>query len=89
MFPDTRKRYVMKQDIVPAQLRAARALIDWNRDQLAEAAQTTTRTLARLEAGQTVPRNTTLAAIRTALEAAGVEFTDGDEPGVKLRKQAE
>jgi hypothetical protein len=23
---------------------------------------------------------------RTALEAAGVEFTNGDEPGVKLRK---
>ena len=30
-----------------------------------------------------------LAAIRAALEAAGVEFTNGDEPGVKLRKQAE
>ena len=28
----------------------------------------------------------TLAAIRTALEAAGVEFTNGDAPGVKLRK---
>ena len=23
---------------------------------------------------------------RAALEAAGVEFTDGDEPGVRLRK---
>ena len=27
-----------------------------------------------------------LAAIRTALEQAGVEFTNGGEPGVKLRK---
>jgi hypothetical protein len=27
-----------------------------------------------------------LPAIRAALEAAGVEFTNGDEPGVKLRK---
>jgi hypothetical protein len=27
-----------------------------------------------------------LAAIRAALEAAGVEFTDGDQPGVRLRK---
>jgi hypothetical protein len=27
-----------------------------------------------------------LAEIRAALEAAGVEFTNGNEPGVKLRK---
>ena len=27
-----------------------------------------------------------LAAIRAALEGAGVEFTNDDEPGVKLRK---
>jgi hypothetical protein len=26
--------------------------------------------------------------IRAALEAAGVEFTNGDESGVKLRKKA-
>jgi hypothetical protein len=26
------------------------------------------------------------AAIRRALEAAGVEFTNGDQPGVRLRK---
>jgi hypothetical protein len=25
-------------------------------------------------------------AIQRALEAAGIEFTNGDEPGVKLRK---
>jgi hypothetical protein len=27
-----------------------------------------------------------VAAIRTTLEAAGVEFTNGDAPGVRLRK---
>ena len=27
-----------------------------------------------------------LAAVRAALEAAGVEFTNGEQPGVKLRK---
>jgi hypothetical protein len=27
-----------------------------------------------------------VAAIRTTLEAAGIEFTNGDEPGVKLRE---
>ncbi len=45
------------------------------------------RTLLRLEAGTTVPRASTVAAIRTALEAAGVEFIpqNGGGPGVRLR----
>ena len=30
----------------------------------------------------------TLAALRKALEAAGVEFTNGDQPGVRLTKAA-
>jgi hypothetical protein len=29
-----------------------------------------------------------IAALRATLEAAGVEFTYGDEPGVKLKKKA-
>jgi hypothetical protein len=33
-------------------------------------------------------RERTIDAIRAALEAAGVEFTNGDGPGVKLRKGA-
>ena len=45
------------------------------------------RTLLRFEAGEGETRDTTLAAIRAALEAAGVEFTNGDAPGVRLRKQ--
>ena len=39
----------------------------------------------RLERGETLyPR--TIEVIRAALEAAGVEFTNGGEPGVKLRR---
>jgi hypothetical protein len=33
-----------------------------------------------------VPSVDKLATIRAALEAAGVEFTNGDQPGVRLRK---
>src|ERR1700761_5608315 len=77
---------VMKEGISPAQLRAARALVGWSRDDLAAATGTNVRTLARLEAGETEPRTTTLAGIRAALEAQGVEFTNGDAPGVRLRK---
>lgn len=78
----------MSEDIRPGQLRAARAFIGWTREQLAEAAGTTTRTLARLEAGEARPRTSTAEAIRRALEAAGVEFIDDEAaPGVRLRAQ--
>ena len=77
----------MKQDIHPAQLRAARGLVGWSRAELAAAAGTTERTLARLEAGKTSPRDATASAIRAALEAAGVEFIpeNGGGPGVRLK----
>jgi transcriptional regulator with XRE-family HTH domain len=87
IFSDICKLNVMKKDMHPAQLRAARALAGWSREHLAEAAGTTERTIARIEAGETAPRGTTVAAIRAALEAAGVEFTNGDAPGVRLRKR--
>jgi transcriptional regulator with XRE-family HTH domain len=78
----------MKKDILPSQTRAARALVGWSRDDLAAAAKTTVRTIARFELGETLPHPRTLAAIRTALEAAGVEFIaeNGGGAGVRLRK---
>jgi transcriptional regulator with XRE-family HTH domain len=78
----------MKEDIFPAQLRAARALVGWTREDLAAATGTTVRTLARLEANETRPRVSTSSRIRAALEAAGVEFIaeNGGGPGVRLRK---
>lgn len=43
-------------------------------------------TISRLEAGEELkPR--TVEAIQRTLEKAGVEFTNGDEPGVKLKKK--
>lgn len=46
------------------------------------------RTLSRFEDGEGAPRPATIAAIRTALEAAGVEFIaeNGGGAGVRLRK---
>jgi transcriptional regulator with XRE-family HTH domain len=74
------------EKIGPTQVRAARGLLNWSRDQLVSASGVPKRTLVRLEDDQGVPRASTLHAIRTALEAAGVEFTNGDAPGVRLRK---
>ena len=46
------------------------------------------RTLSRFEDDTGASRPATIAAIRTALEAAGVEFIaeNGGGPGVRLRK---
>jgi len=68
--------------ITPAQSRAARGFLDWNQQQLADAAATGLKTINRFEAGQTQPTRANLAMIRQALEKAGVRFTEtgGVEP---------
>jgi ribosome-binding protein aMBF1 (putative translation factor) len=72
--------------MTPAQSRAARALLHWSQLQLANAAKISEGTLRNFEAGRSVPIANTLHALRAALEAAGVKFTNGGEPGIKLRK---
>lgn len=74
--------------ITSAQCRAARALIEWPRDQLAEASKVALRTIVDFERGAREPREVTLDAIQRALEAAGVIFVaeNGEGPGVRLRK---
>lgn len=62
----------------------ARAGLGLGVRELAAAADVSTNTIARLERGESLyPR--TIEVIRAALEAAGVEFTNGDAPGVRLR----
>lgn len=74
--------------ITPEQCRAARALIDWSRDQLAESAKVAKRTIVDFERGARNPQQSTLTVLRTALESAGVLFIDqnGEGPGVRLKK---
>jgi len=81
----------MEHAISSGQVRAARALIGWSREQLAKESGATTRTVARFELDEGTTRPSTLAAIRQTLEAAGVEFIDenGGGPGVRLRKEPE
>lgn len=72
------------------QVKAARALLAWSQDQLAQASGISVPTIARLEAadGDIGGRATTGEAIRAALEAAGVIFVaeNGEGLGVRLRK---
>jgi transcriptional regulator with XRE-family HTH domain len=69
-----------------AQCRMARAALRLSVRDLAKLAQVATGTITRLEAGETLQART-LADIRLALEKAGVVFTNGDEPGVRLKKR--
>jgi len=74
--------------ITPAQCRAARALLDWSQMTLAKTARVGSATVQNFERGLSVPRPATLTVIVQAFEKAGVEFTNGDAPGLKLRKVA-
>ncbi len=71
-----------------AQCRAGRGLLNWSQDRLAEAAGVSVTALRNFERGATQPMRANLAAIRAALESAGVEFIaeNGGGAGVRLRK---
>jgi transcriptional regulator with XRE-family HTH domain len=69
-----------------AQCRAARALLGWSQDHLAQAAEVSPTTIANFETDKSAPIRSTLKAIQQAFEAAGIEFSNGEEPGIKLRK---
>ena len=64
----------------------ARAALGWGVRDLAEKAGITANTISRYENGADA-LGETLARIQRALEAAGVEFTNGDAPGVRLRRR--
>ncbi|WP_395697961.1 helix-turn-helix domain-containing protein [Methylocella sp.] len=74
-----------------SQLRAARALLSWSQEKLAEVSGVSIATIKRLEPGDgTLPTKVeTMERLRMALEAAGVEFIpqNGGGPGVRLRKE--
>ena len=74
--------------MTPDQCRAARAILNLEQADVAERAGIARATLIDFEKGQRVPRASTIAAIRAALEAAGVDFIaeNGGGPGVRLRK---
>ena len=69
----------------PAQCRAARALLNWSQEDLVRHSTITKKTIADFERGATTPRPQTLDQILAAFEAAGIEFLNGNRPGVRIR----
>ena len=73
--------------LLPVQCRMARAALGLGVRELATAAKVSIDTVARFERGDEL-KERTIDALQRALEAAGVEFTNGDQPGVRLSRGA-
>jgi transcriptional regulator with XRE-family HTH domain len=71
--------------ITAAQLKAARQLLGWSQTQLAAEARVSPTTVSHCESGRHRASPRIVSAIQRTLEAAGVEFTNGREAGVKLQ----
>ncbi len=63
-------------------------MLDWTQAQLAERAGLSTTGIINIERGTSQPKAATISAIQRALEAAGIEFTNCGEPGVRLKRSS-
>jgi transcriptional regulator with XRE-family HTH domain len=74
------------------QIRMARNALRWSVRELADNSDVSTSTITRAETGDGVPTTTraNLLALKSALEAAGIEFigTPHDGPGIRMRPVA-
>jgi predicted transcriptional regulator len=71
--------------ITSRQIRAARALLGWSQQQLADKAIVSLNAVARLENGVVDSRISTVQSIHRALVKAGIEFLDADQKGEGVR----
>ena len=71
--------------ITARQIRAARALLGWSQQQLADKAIVSLNVITRIERGEVDPRLSTLTAVLKALTKAGIELVAGDDKGEGVR----
>lgn len=71
--------------ITSRQIRAARALLGWSQQQLADKAIISINAVTRLEKGDVDPRLSTIAAVERALTKAGVELISAGDKGEGVR----
>lgn len=69
--------------IEPRQIRAARALLNWSQDDLANASGIARSSIKNIENDITIARKDTISEIQTALENSGIEFTANS--GVRMK----
>jgi len=70
------------------QCRMARAALGWGVRELATVAKVSIDTVVRFERGDEL-KERTVEALQRAFETAGVEFINGDRPGVRATKAME
>jgi transcriptional regulator with XRE-family HTH domain len=73
-------------EMTPAQCRAARALLDITQSQLAREARLGLSTIVDFEKERRIVSDEALNAMQIALQRAGIDFTDEDGEGLRLRK---
>jgi predicted transcriptional regulator len=71
--------------ITPRQIRAARALLGWSQQHLADKAIVSLNAVTRLEKGKVDSRVSTMAAIEKTFIKAGIEFLPVGEKGEGVR----
>lgn len=74
--------------ITSRQIRAARALLGWSQQQLADKAIVSLNAVTRLEKGRVNSRRSTIDAIEKTLTKAGVEFLPAGERGEGVRMKS-
>jgi hypothetical protein len=74
--------------VTGAQIREARQLLQLNPLRLARRAKVAVSVIGRAERtdGERAITTEQIRAVQHALEDAGVEFTNGDQPGVRLKR---
>ena len=78
----------LRMMIIPAQIKAARALLGVTQAQLAEMAGISKTALVNIEAGSSDPKSSTLDRIQTALENLGAVFIPKNGGGAGVRMKA-
>jgi transcriptional regulator with XRE-family HTH domain len=73
--------------MTPAHCRAARGLLNWSQQQLADRARVSRATVAHYETGTANVQPNNVLGMQRALEEAGIEFIlqNGGGPGIRLR----
>ena len=75
--------------ITSAQIRAARAMLNWSRDELSAHSGVGISALMRLESAKGVPAGNikTFESVQKTFEKAGIEFigTPEDRPGIRFK----
>ena len=75
----------MTTSLTPSQCKAARALLAWNQQELAQRAKLATSTIADFERGKRTPTGENIEAIVTAFVSSRISFVDG---GVQIESPA-